>query len=38
MEDFFEVRSTVIDGTTVGLFGVFDGKHTKDSNILFNVS
>lgn len=26
MEDFLDTRIDVVDGETVGLFGVFDGK------------
>ena len=25
MEDFYEIQFTVVEETTVGLFGVFDG-------------
>lgn len=27
MEDFFDVKSTIIDGNSVSLFGIFDGLH-----------
>lgn len=28
MEDFYETRVDGVDGETVGLFGVFDGKNS----------
>lgn len=28
MEDFYEARFALVENNTVGLFGVFDGKHT----------
>ena len=33
MEDFYEIQFTVVEETTVGLFGVFDGKHTRISTL-----